>query len=92
MRFNEFDYTQKQVNEMASYVGNIGIMELVQFFNKAKAAGDYDKVDQVKQLADKHTKEADLKAWKIIQDYMGVKLKGKQFGESSLKEYIKKLK
>ena len=51
----------------ASYPGNIGIMELVKFYNTAHP----DKIERVKQLI-KNQKHAE--AWDIVQDHLGVKL------------------
>lgn len=60
--------------EEAAYVGNIGIMELVKFYQKATP----QMIEKVKKLiAQKKNKQA----WKIIQDTTGVKLIGKQFHE-----------
>jgi uncharacterized protein YrzB (UPF0473 family) len=51
----------------ASYVGNIGLMELIKFYKVA----DPKKVEKVKGLiAAKKNKEA----WDIIQKTLGVKL------------------
>lgn len=67
----------KQTKE-AAYPGNIGIMELIKFFNKAKD-NDPELVRKVKGLiADNKNKEA----WHIIQKYTGVKLQGVEFNES----------
>lgn len=54
------------INE-ASYPGNIGIMELVKFYNTAHP----DKIKHVKQLIkdQKH-----VEAWDEIQKHTGVKL------------------
>jgi hypothetical protein len=59
----------------AAYVGNIGIMELIKFYQKATP----DLVAKVKKLiAQKKNKEA----WEIIQAQTGVKLIGKEFNEA----------
>jgi len=59
----------------ASYPGNIGIMELVKFYNTAHP----DKVKHVKQLIkDQKHKEA----WDVIQDHVGVKLHTSVVGEA----------
>lgn len=57
----------------AAYSGNIGMMELVQFFSKA----DPGLVEKVKALiAEKRNKEV----WNIIQKFTNTKLVGKEFG------------
>lgn len=55
-----------QLNE-ASYAGNIGIMELIKFKQKASAE---QKKQFDKHVADKKHQEA----WKLVQDVTGVKL------------------
>lgn len=73
---------EKKTSE-ASYEGNIGIMELMQFF--AKAGKDAPElVAKVKELV---KQKRDKEVWKIVQDYTGTKLKGKQF-EGSIAEAI----
>ena len=53
----------------ASYTGNIGIMELIQFYSKATP----ELVSKVKSLiSSKKNKEA----WDIIQKETGIKLHG----------------
>lgn len=69
----------------ASYPGNIGIMELIKFFNKAKDT-DPELVKRVKELIADHEDKA---VWDIIQKYTGVKLKGREFNES-ISESIKR--
>jgi hypothetical protein len=56
----------------ASYEGNIGIMELMKFFQTAPK----ELVVQVKQLINQ---KKDKEVWKIVQQYTGTKLKGKEF-------------
>ena len=56
----------------ASYEGNIGIMELMKFFQIAPK----ELVAQVKQLI---SQKKDKEVWKIVQQYTGTKLKGKEF-------------
>ena len=90
MRLREFS-NRAEVNEM-DYEGNIGIMELMQFFRKAEANGDMQLIKRVKDLANKCKPETNKQAWKIIQDYTGTHLQGKEFNECAIKEYIKKLK
>lgn len=55
-----------KLNE-AAYAGNIGIMELIKFKQKASAE---QKKQFDKHVADKKHKEA----WKLVQDVTGVKL------------------
>lgn len=64
----------KQITE-ASYEGNIGIMELMQFFKAAPP----ELVLKVKELMDKG---ANKEVWQIVQKYTGTKLKGKEFEEA----------
>jgi len=66
-------YTQE-----AAYEGNVGIMELMSFFSKAKD-NNPELVSKVKQLI-KQKKDAEV--WKIIQHYTNTKLKGVEFNES----------
>ena len=65
MRANEF------VKE-AVYPGNIGAMEVSQFFMKANPE---QKAEVKKLIANKQFRDA----WKIIQSVLGVKLHGKEF-------------
>lgn len=61
--------TFKEFSELheASYTGNIGIMELIQFYNKATP----ELITKVKSLiSSKKNKEA----WEIIQRQTGVRL------------------
>jgi predicted kinase len=60
------------LGEMASYDGNIGVMELVKFFQVAPE----DVAKKVKQLIDD---KKNKQAWEIIQRVTGVKLKGDEF-------------
>lgn len=57
----------------ASYPGNIGMMELAKFFSTA----DEEQKTLFKQLLEKGKKGL---AWKLVQDIVGVKLHGKEFG------------
>lgn len=73
-------YVNNKITESlkeAAYKGNIGIMELFKFFNEAKKNNDFELIDHVKKLI--QDKE-NLKVWTIIQDYLGTKLIGKEFG------------
>jgi putative chitinase len=66
----------------ASYEGNIGIMELMKFFSTAPS----DLVTQVKQLI---KQKKDKEVWKIVQQYTGTKLKGKEFDvEEGWKDWV----
>jgi len=51
----------------AAYAGNIGVMELVKFYDKAT---DNDKSTMKKLIAQKNNREA----WKLVQKVTGVKL------------------
>ena len=67
-----FSELYRILNE-ASYKGNIGIMELSRFFEKSKK-NDPKLYEKVKKLiSDGDSKEV----WRIIQDYLNVKLVGK---------------
>jgi hypothetical protein len=57
---------KKTLNE-ASYAGNIGIMELVKFYQKATPS----MVTDLKRLI---AQKKDREAWKMVQDVTGVKL------------------
>jgi hypothetical protein len=67
----------------ASYEGNIGIMELFKFFSKAEKE-DPKLVARVKEMI---KQRRDREVWRIIQDYTGTQLTGKEF-EGSIKEAI----
>lgn len=64
----------------AVYSGNIGVMEVMRFFMQVKKTnitlGDY-----VKQLSSSENRDDVRLGWAIIQQYLGVQLKGKEFGE-----------
>lgn len=73
-------YVEHKLNEdlkEASYKGNVGIMELFKFFNEAKKNNDIELINHVKELINNGE---NLEVWKIIQDYVGTKLIGKEFG------------
>lgn len=57
-----------------NYPGNIGIMELVSFYEIVRKNNDNFVLKQVDDLI---RRNKTTKAWKIIQDYLGVKLSGK---------------
>lgn len=63
----------------ASYPGNIGVMELTKFFQKA----DDQQKELFKKLLEKGKKGL---AWKLVQDTVGVKLQGKEFDEDLVTE------
>ena len=67
----------------AAYEGNIGIMELFKFFSKAEKE-DPKLVARVKEMI---KQRRDREVWRIIQDYTGTQLTGKEF-EGSIKEAI----
>lgn len=69
--------------EMAAYKGNLGLMELFAFFSKAEKT-DPKLVTKVKELI---KQGEDKLVWKIVQDYTGTKLVGKEF-EGSIAEAI----
>ena len=56
----------------AAYAGNIGMMELIKFYQKAKP-------DQVKELQNYIRKKMDKDAWQLVQKITGTKLVGKEF-------------
>jgi hypothetical protein len=63
---------EESMKHEAVYPGNIGAMEVAQFFMKASP----EQKDQVKKLiADKEYKSA----WNIIQTVLNVRLHGKEF-------------
>ena len=65
----------------ASYEGNIGMMEVMKFHQKAT---DEQKKQFKKHMADKNHKEA----WKLVQHVSGTKLVGKQFEEVQKKQKL----
>ena len=58
-----------------SYEGNVGVIELVKFFDK----GTPQQIRDFKKAVDSHQEK---RAWQIVQNTLGVKLQGKQFNES----------
>ena len=81
--------TESQIKYIteAAYAGNIGIMELFQFFSKAKQAGTL--LHEYVSKLTKSTEQADKKlAWAIIQNYLNVQLQGDEFklGEPAVTE------
>ena len=75
---------QVENTDEAAYEGNIGIMELMQFFSKAKDT-DPDLVATVKKLI---SQKKDREVWRIVQDYTGTKLKGNEFTGENIKEML----
>ncbi len=67
----------------AAYKDNLGLMELFAFFSKAEKK-DPDLVTKVKLLI---KQGQDKQVWKIVQNYTGTKLVGKEF-EGSIAEAI----
>jgi hypothetical protein len=65
-RITQAKQLQEQLNE-ASYAGNIGIMELIQFYNKASP----ELIKKVKALI---AKKKNKEAWEVIQQTTGIKL------------------
>ena len=69
MSFQRAFWVRQTLNELneAAYVGNIGVMELVKFYEKASQK----QRDMLKShIKNKNNKEA----WKLVQDVTGVKL------------------
>lgn len=61
----------------ASYVGNIGFIELYQFLNKTKTENP-ELYKKVQALIAKGNASNDV--WEIIQKFLNIKLIGKEFG------------
>lgn len=61
----------------ASYKGNLGFIELYQFLERAKKENPelYKKVQALIARGN-----ASQEVWRIVQDFLGVKLVGKEFG------------
>lgn len=68
----------EQVNE-AVYDGNVGAMEVMRFFMQA-GKENISLKDYVKRLSDSDDIEDNKLAWRIIQNYLSVKLQGSGFG------------
>jgi hypothetical protein len=68
-------YDNKQDVSEASYPGNVGMMEVAEFFKMANEA----QKKLFKELLEKGKRGL---AWKLIQDVVGVKLQGKEFDEN----------
>ena len=69
MSFQRAFWVRQTLNELneAAYAGNIGVMELVKFYEKASQK----QRDMLKShIKNKNNKEA----WKLVQDVTGVKL------------------
>lgn len=71
---------------MASYEGNLGMMELVKFYKKAKANNDTALIDKVKSLI---SIGDDSSVWDIVQKYLGTTLVGKAFAYESIAQMIR---
>ena len=65
----------ESIEHEASYPGNIGMMELAKFFSMA----DEEQKTMFKRLLERGKKGL---AWKLVQDIVGVKLQGAEFGEN----------
>jgi predicted kinase len=63
----------------AVYAGNIGMMELIKFYQKSTEA-------EKKKLKDLIQKKKDKEAWDMVQKKLGVKLMGKEFNEEVIGE------
>lgn len=74
IQFFKHGGVSEQLDE-AVYAGNIGIMELIQFYQKATP----DLITKVKKLI---SQKKSIEAWKIIQSQTGIKLVGKEFNEA----------
>jgi dephospho-CoA kinase len=77
---NVSSYGKGKISE-AAYPGNIGMMEVMKFHQKAT---DEQKKQFKKHMADKNHKEA----WKLVQHVSGTKLIGKQFEEIEKKQKL----
>ncbi len=77
---NVSNYGKGKISE-AAYEGNIGMMEVMKFHQKAT---DEQKKKFKEHLANKNHKEA----WKMIQHVSGTKLIGKQFEETETKQKL----
>jgi len=74
------------INELA-YKGNIGVMEIVKFYDKANPR----QIAEFEKLANEETPEATKKAWLLIQIVSGVKLMGdEEFGTQEELDNYKK--
>lgn len=62
----------------ASYTGNVGAMEVMRFFMQVKK-NDVKLYDYVQKLSKSDDPEQNQLAWRIIQQYLDVKLQGKGF-------------
>ena len=76
---NEDAYIQ---HNKASYTGNIGFEEVIKFFVIAEKK-DPELAQRVEKMIENNQ---DMNAWKLIQEFLGIKLKGKQFNEEELDE------
>jgi|TARA_B110000240_G_scaffold126906_1_gene141230 hypothetical protein len=85
IRDNEPVTAEQGTNEMASYSGNVGIIELVQFYSKAKENGDTELLSKVQELINAGE---DKQVWAIVQKYTGTTLVGKEFQYESIATMI----
>lgn len=72
----------------AVYSGNIGAMEVMRFFMQVKKS-NITLEDYVKQLSQSDNPDDIKLGWAIIQQFLGVQLKGKEFGEKTDESYVK---
>ena len=63
----------------ASYKGNLGFIELYQFLERAKKENP-ELYKKVQALIAKRDNDSSQEVWRIVQDSLGVKLVGKEFG------------
>jgi len=64
----------QQVLGELNYKGNVGIAEVFQFYTKAKEKGDHALIKEIDNLIARNDTKT---AWKIILDYLGTSLSGK---------------
>jgi C-terminal processing protease CtpA/Prc len=62
--------TNQKINEL-NYPGNIGLLEISNFYMKAKKNKDLSLINKVEEYIKKNENK---KAWEIILDYLGVTL------------------
>jgi len=85
MRKKNFRTPDQVLQVETAYAGNIGLMELMKFFAKAKKT-DPTLVSRVKELI---KNKRDKEVWKIVQDYTGTELQGNEFTESIHKTIVR---
>ncbi len=79
MTRDKFKGRRSEDIDEASYEGNIGFEEVMKFFVVAEKK-DPALAIKVEELIEN---EQDVSAWKIIQEFLGVELKGDKFHESA---------